>query len=201
MLDIENRRIGIVGTAYAGEIKKSAFSLCNYLLPQYGAFPMHSGANCLEDGSSSCVLFGLSGTGKTTLSADPQRYLIGDDEIVWSSKGLSNLEGGCYAKLINLSSKAEPDIYKAVNHFGAVMENVDYDKEKDVIDFSSSKYTENTRGSYALDHLGRVFDQSKEAAPPRKCGLPNGGCLWGFSCCGSLKSGSGPLPFHVRIHG
>lgn len=167
ILDLVHRRVGIIGTAYAGEIKKSAFSLCNFLLPQYGIFPMHASANCLEDGSESCVLFGLSGTGKTTLSADPERFLIGDDEIVWSPTGISNLEGGCYAKLINLKEKQEPEIFRAANHFGSILENVSFNEATREIDFADGSITENTRGSYSLDALARVYDQSRQAQPPR----------------------------------
>ncbi|MDC0980224.1 phosphoenolpyruvate carboxykinase (ATP) [Bdellovibrionales bacterium] len=167
VLDPENLRIGIVGTSYAGEIKKSAFALCNYLMPKYGILPMHSSANCLEDGSNSSVLFGLSGTGKTTLSADPTRALIGDDEIVWTKNGLSNLEGGCYAKLIDLDRDKEPDIYKAANRPGSIMENVVYNQLTKVVDFSDGKYTENTRASYSIDALSKVFNQSVESKAPR----------------------------------
>ncbi len=166
VLDVKNYRIGICGTSYAGEIKKGAFSMCNYIMPRHGIFPMHSGANCRKDGSNSCILFGLSGTGKTTLSADPDRYLIGDDEIIWCDKGLSNLEGGCYAKLIGLNAKCEPDIYKAVNCHGATMENVDFDRSTKEVDFDSDKYTENTRGSYPLSHLNQVFNQQSLAQSP-----------------------------------
>ncbi|MCB0342856.1 MAG: phosphoenolpyruvate carboxykinase (ATP) [Pseudobdellovibrionaceae bacterium] len=166
VLDPHSMKVGIVGTAYAGEIKKSAFTLCNYLLPKYGLFPMHASANCLGDGSNSCVLFGLSGTGKTTLSADPHRFLIGDDEIVWSKNGLSNLEGGCYAKLINLDPEKEPDIYMAANRQGSILENVRFDYESRTIDFNDGTLTENTRGSYSIEALNHVFDQGREAAPP-----------------------------------
>lgn len=166
LLDPSNFEVGIVGTAYAGEIKKSAFSMANYLLPISGILPMHASANCREDGSRSCLIFGLSGTGKTTLSAQEGRYLIGDDEIVWSGSGLSNLEGGCYAKLIDLTEKNEPDIYRAVNRFGSIMENVVFDRATRVPDFSSSALTENTRGSYPMKSLKRVFDQSREASEP-----------------------------------
>lgn len=166
VVDPKELKVGIVGTAYAGEIKKSAFSLCNYLFPKFGIMPMHSSANCEQDGGNSSVLFGLSGTGKTTLSADPHRHLIGDDEIVWSKKGLSNLEGGCYAKLINLSQKNEPDIWKAANREGSILENVCFDQSTGEIDFCSNMYTENTRASYAITALDKVFEQSKEASPP-----------------------------------
>jgi phosphoenolpyruvate carboxykinase (ATP) len=165
-VDPANLRVGIVGTAYAGEIKKSAFALCNYLLPKFGIMPMHASANCNHDGSNSCVLFGLSGTGKTTLSADPNRHLIGDDEIIWSSNGLSNLEGGCYAKLINLNQQNEPDIWSAANRRGSILENVCVDEKTGEIDFCSNVYTENTRASYSIDALDKVFNQSIEANPP-----------------------------------
>ncbi len=166
LLDPSNFEIAIAGTAYAGEIKKSAFSMANFLLPISGILPMHASANCLEDGSRSCLIFGLSGTGKTTLSAQEGRFLIGDDEIVWSHNGLSNLEGGCYAKLINLTEEREPDIYRAVNRFGAILENVVFDEETREPDFSSAARTENTRGSYPMNALKRVFDQRREASPP-----------------------------------
>ncbi len=167
ILDPVEMKAGIVGTAYAGEIKKSAFTLCNFALPQFGIFPMHSSANCLEDGSNSCVLFGLSGTGKTTLSASADRFLIGDDEIVWSRKGLSNLEGGCYAKLIDLTLEREPEIYKAVNRYGAILENVSYDSQTRMVDFSSRAKTENTRGSYPIEFIQKTYRQDSEAQPPK----------------------------------
>lgn len=165
-VDPSHLKVAIVGTAYAGEIKKSAFTLCNFKAPEYGIFPMHSSANCLSDGSQSSVMFGLSGTGKTTLSADPQRDLIGDDEILWTNSGLSNLEGGCYAKLIDLDPKTEPDIYEAVNQPGAIQENVVADAAG-VVDFSSRAKTENTRGSYPLSFLKKVFKQDVEARPAK----------------------------------
>lgn len=166
IVDPAHLKVGIVGTAYAGEIKKSAFALCNYLFPKYGIMPMHASANCEKDGTQSCVLFGLSGTGKTTLSADPERHLIGDDEIVWSAKGLSNLEGGCYAKLINLNQKNEPDIWRAANRQGSILENVCFNQETGEVDFCSNLITENTRASYSLQALDKVFDQQNEAQPP-----------------------------------
>ncbi|MBE8221528.1 MAG: phosphoenolpyruvate carboxykinase (ATP) [Bdellovibrionales bacterium] len=166
VLDPTKGQVSIVGTAYAGEIKKSAFSMCNYKFPEDKIFPMHASANCNKDGKESCILFGLSGTGKTTLSADPDRYLIGDDEIVWSHKGLSNMEGGCYAKLINLEQNKEPEIYKAIHREGSILENIDYDKNKN-IDFTSSLHTENTRGSYSLEALDKVFKQDIESQHPK----------------------------------
>ena len=167
ILDPKAMRVAIIGTAYAGEIKKSVFSLCNYALPDYGVLPMHASANCMEDGSQSCVLFGLSGTGKTTLSAASDRYLIGDDEIVWTNTGLSNLEGGCYAKLIDLKAEKEPEIFKAVNQPGAILENVVYDPDSKEVDFCDGSKTENTRGSYSIDALSQTYNQAVEAMPPK----------------------------------
>lgn len=167
VLDPHELKVGIVGTAYAGEIKKAAFTLCNYILPEFGLLSMHASANCLEDGSNSCVLFGLSGTGKTTLSASPDRFLIGDDEIVWSDTGLSNLEGGCYAKLIDLSAQGEPEIFRAVNRFGSIQENVMFDEFTREVDFHDRTRTENTRGSYPLEALEKIYPTSKEAEAPK----------------------------------
>jgi len=164
-LDPSKLQVAIVGTGYAGEIKKSAFTLCNFKTPEFGIFPMHSSANCLEDGSQTSVMFGLSGTGKTTLSADPKRALIGDDEILWSTSGVSNLEGGCYAKLIDLDPEKEPDIFQAVSRPGAIQENVVMDPTTKEVDFYSRAKTENTRGSYPLNFLKKVFKQDVEAAP------------------------------------
>lgn len=155
-VDLEAARVVIIGTAYAGEIKKSAFTVCNYWLPEVGVLPMHASANSLPDGSKASVLFGLSGTGKTTLSAAADRALLGDDEIVWSDEGLSNLEGGCYAKLIDLTAEREPEIYRAISRFGAILENVDYDAHSRKINFASRAITENTRGSYPLSHLDGI---------------------------------------------
>lgn len=167
ILDPERLRVAIIGTAYAGEIKKSAFTLCNYRLPAEGYLPMHASANCLEDGSETSLLFGLSGTGKTTLSAAPDRFLIGDDEIIWTPQGIFNLEAGCYAKLINLSPEREPEIYQATNRFGAILENVAYDRESRRVDFSSSEKTENTRGSYSLQGFPKVYRQDVGAEAPK----------------------------------
>ncbi|MCB0376967.1 MAG: phosphoenolpyruvate carboxykinase (ATP) [Bdellovibrionales bacterium] len=166
ILDPVELTVVIVGTAYAGEIKKSAFSLCNYLFPEMGIFPMHASANCTTGGQNSSVLFGLSGTGKTTLSASNDRLLIGDDEIIWSKTGLSNLEGGCYAKLINLSEKAEPEIFNAANSFGTILENVVVDEKSRQVDFTKDDKTENTRGSYDITILENCYNQNIEAAKP-----------------------------------
>lgn len=167
IVDAKELKIGIIGTQYAGEMKKSAFSLCNYMFPEMGFFPMHASANCKEDGTNASVLFGLSGTGKTTLSAADDRALIGDDEIVWTPSGLSNLEGGCYAKLIDLTEEREPQIYRACNREGAIMENVVYDESSKCVDFADGSKTENTRGSYSIEALDNIFDQNKESTAPK----------------------------------
>jgi phosphoenolpyruvate carboxykinase (ATP) len=166
VLDLARREVGIVGTFYAGEIKKSVFTTCNYWAPEYGSFPMHASANCREDASNSCVLFGLSGTGKTTLSASPDRALIGDDEIIWDEKGLYNLEGGCYAKLIDLSLDREPEIYRAVQTKSAILENVVLG-DTGQVDYTDRSLTENTRGSYPLEAISNVFHQDRRAEAPK----------------------------------
>jgi phosphoenolpyruvate carboxykinase (ATP) len=166
-VDFARAEIAITGTFYAGEIKKSAFSAANYLIPKMGHLTMHASANCKEDGSESCVLFGLSGTGKTTLSATADRPLIGDDEIVWTEDGLWNLEGGCYAKLIKLSAQSEPEIYRAVNRFGALLENVAFNADTRVVDFDSDSLTENTRGSYPLNFLPNTYPLTQAAKHPK----------------------------------
>jgi phosphoenolpyruvate carboxykinase (ATP) len=142
----------IGGTRYAGEIKKSVFSILNYLLPLRGVLPMHASLNVGPEGDAT-VFFGLSGTGKTTLSADPERTLIGDDEHGWSDDGTFNFEGGCYAKAIRLSKEAEPDIWDACHSYGTVLENVDMNGDTRLIDFDSERFTENTRAAYTIDRI------------------------------------------------
>ena len=146
------RRIVIIGgTGYAGEIKKSIFTALNYLLPAQGVFPMHCSANTEPDGSDIALFFGLSGTGKTTLSAEPSRRLIGDDEHGWSDRGVFNFEGGCYAKTIRIHKESEPEIYTATESFGTILENVVYDPRTRIPDYDSDEKTENTRAAYPID--------------------------------------------------
>ncbi|HET7043892.1 MAG TPA: phosphoenolpyruvate carboxykinase (ATP) [Gaiellaceae bacterium] len=158
------REILIGGTFYAGEIKKSVFTLLNDSLPLEGVFPMHCSANVGEDGDVA-IFFGLSGTGKTTLSADPQRRLIGDDEHGWGDAGVFNIEGGCYAKTIRLSAEAEPEIWAATNAFGTVLENVFVD-ELGRLDYDDDSKTENTRAAYKLEKIPNALP-TKMAGHPR----------------------------------
>jgi len=145
----------ILGSEYAGEMKKGVFTIMNYLMPKQGVLSMHCSATQARDGSDTSILFGLSGTGKTTLSADPKRLLIGDDEHCWSDQGTFNIEGGCYAKVIKLSKEHEPDIWNSLA-FGAVLENVVYEPTTHLVDYENTSITENTRGSYILDTISNV---------------------------------------------
>jgi phosphoenolpyruvate carboxykinase (ATP) len=155
LVNLARMEILIVGTEYAGEIKKSAFTVMNYLMPDEGVLPMHSAANVGRDGDT-VVFFGLSGTGKTTLSADPLRSLIGDDEHGWGADGVFNFEGGCYAKTIRLSPMYEPDIFQTTRRFGTILENVDLDPITRELDLDSDRFTENTRGAYPLHFIGNA---------------------------------------------
>ena len=152
VLNLAERVILIGGTRYAGELKKAMFTVMNYLLPKQGVLSMHCSANIGEHGDTA-LFFGLSGTGKTTLSADPSRGLIGDDEHGWSPDGTFNFEGGCYAKVINLSAESEPDIYATTQMFGTVLENVVLRHPNRTVDFAEQSITENTRASYPLHYI------------------------------------------------
>lgn len=154
-LDLETREIVILGTEYAGEMKKGLFTYMNYAAPKAGILSMHCSATADRETGRTSVLFGLSGTGKTTLSADPRRLLIGDDEHCWSEEGIYNIEGGCYAKAIYLSPESEPEIFAALN-YGAVLENVIYDEDTHGVDFTDDTITENTRGAYPIEHVANA---------------------------------------------
>lgn len=164
LVDFGKKLILIGGTSYAGEIKKSLFTTMNYLLPLQKVMPMHCSANVGQQGDVA-LLFGLSGTGKTTLSADPNRALIGDDEHGWSDDGVFNFEGGCYAKVINLSAEAEPQIFATTKMFGTVLENVEFDPETRVLKLDSSRFTENTRAAYPIEFIPGIAPGSAGGHP------------------------------------
>ena len=165
LVSFEEELVLIGGTHYAGEIKKSIFSVLNYWLPDEGVLPMHSSANTDPEGGGAAVFFGLSGTGKTTLSADKRRTLIGDDEHGWSEDGVYNFEGGCYAKMIDITPKSEPEIYSTTERFGTILENVPIDDETRAPDFADDAITKNTRGSYPIHFI-------ENASPTGRAGHP-----------------------------
>jgi phosphoenolpyruvate carboxykinase (ATP) len=163
-LDFSKKLVLIGGTHYAGEIKKSIFTVMNYLLPHQAALPMHCSANVDKKGEVS-LFFGLSGTGKTTLSSDPERYLIGDDEHGWADDGIFNFEGGCYAKTIHLRPDLEPLIWNASHRFGSVLENVTCDPYTRDLDFDDDHRTENTRGAYPLEYIPNYVPSGRAGHP------------------------------------
>ena len=165
LVDYEYNMVVICGSQYAGEIKKSVFSVMNYVLPKMGVFPMHCSANIGKDGDAA-VFFGLSGTGKTTLSADPNRMLIGDDEHGWADDSVFNFEGGCYAKCINLSAEKEPDIFNAIK-FGSLVENVVMDPETREFDFDDDSLAENSRVGYPIEYINNAELSGMSTSVPK----------------------------------
>ena len=163
--DFTNRIVLIGGSSYAGEMKKSVFTYLNYVLPKKKIMPMHCSANSSRDGSDSAIFFGLSGTGKTTLSNDPDRMLIGDDEHGWGPHGIFNFEGGCYAKTIRLSREAEPEIYATTERFGTVLENVVFDPVTRIPDFDDASKTENARCAYPIDFIANASATGRAGHP------------------------------------
>ncbi|HCF24147.1 MAG TPA: phosphoenolpyruvate carboxykinase (ATP), partial [Novosphingobium sp.] len=163
-VNFTEKLILIGNTEYSGEMKKGVFGLLNFLLPAQGVMPMHCSANIGPDGKSA-IFFGLSGTGKTTLSADASRTLIGDDEHGWSDQAVFNFEGGCYAKMINLSAEGEPEIYATTKMFGTILENVTMDEDTRELDFTDGSKTENTRGAYPIEFIPNVSEKNLGPAP------------------------------------
>jgi phosphoenolpyruvate carboxykinase (ATP) len=190
-LSLENKELVILGTEYAGEMKKGVFTVANYFAPKRGLLSMHCSATADKKTGVSSLLFGLSGTGKTTLSADPKRHLIGDDEHVWSDHGIFNIEGGCYAKAINLTPENEPDIFQALR-FGAVLENVVLDEDRD-IDYTDTSITENTRGAYPIEFI-------QNAKIPCVAGHPTDVIFLTCDAFGVLPPVSALSPAHAMYH-
>src|SRR5258705_3367493 len=171
VLNLAERTILIGGTRYAGELKKAMFTVMNYYMPRQGVLSMHCSANIGPQGDTA-LFFGLSGTGKTTLSADPTRSLIGDDEHGWAPTGTFNYEGGCYAKVINLSAEGEPDIYHTTQMFGTILENVVLDPSKRTVKFEDQSITENTRASYPLHYIPNHVPHGRGGHPKNIVFLP-----------------------------
>jgi phosphoenolpyruvate carboxykinase (ATP) len=164
IINFEQKVCLISGTLYGGEIKKAVFTILNYLLPARGVLSMHCSAN-VGDRGDVALFFGLSGTGKTTLSADKERYLIGDDEHGWCDDGILNFEGGCYAKVINLSREAEPEIYECTRRFGTILENVAMSRRTRRIDLNDDTFTENTRAAYPVNYVDRIIPEGRAGHP------------------------------------
>ena len=198
VLHPSRQEVLIGGTFYAGEIKKSIFTLMNDLLPLAGVFPMHCSANVGDDGDVA-IFFGLSGTGKTTLSADPERSLIGDDEHGWGDDGVFNFEGGCYAKVIHLSPEAEPEIYRMTHTFGTILENVVLD-ERGVVDLDDGSKTENTRAAYKLEQIPNALP-AKRAGHPQGRDLPHRGRVRDPAADRAPDARPGDVLVPLRLHG
>jgi phosphoenolpyruvate carboxykinase (ATP) len=190
-VSLESRELVILGTEYAGEMKKGVFTVANYFAPRRGILSMHCSATADKQTGRSSLLFGLSGTGKTTLSADPSRHLIGDDEHCWSDDGIFNIEGGCYAKAINLAPENEPDIFQALR-FGAVLENVVLEDDRSV-DYTDTSITENTRGAYPIDFI-------HSAKIPCMAGHPTDVIFLTCDAFGVLPPVSSLSPAHAMYH-
>ena len=190
-LSLEDKALIILGTEYAGEMKKGVFTVANYFGPKRGILSMHCSATADKKTGVSSLLFGLSGTGKTTLSADPKRHLIGDDEHCWSGDGIFNIEGGCYAKAINLTPENEPDIFQALR-FGAVLENVVLDEDHD-IDYTDTSITQNTRGAYPIEFI-------QNAKIPCVAGHPSDVIFLTCDAFGVLPPVSSLSPSHAMYH-
>src|ERR1700758_59198 len=190
-LSLEDRQLIILGTEYAGEMKKGVFTVANYFAPRRGILSMHCSATADKQTGRSSLLFGLSGTGKTTLSADPKRSLIGDDEHCWSDDGIFNLEGGCYAKAINLTNESEPDIFQALR-FGAVLENVVLEEDH-TVDFTDTSITQNTRGAYPIEFI-------RSAKIPCVAGHPTDIIFLTCDAFGVLPPISSLSPAHAMYH-
>ncbi len=192
LVSFDKKLVLIGGTHYAGEIKKSIFSVLNYMLPEQGVLPMHCSANQGPEGDTA-VFFGLSGTGKTTLSADQSRTLIGDDEHAWSDEGVYNFEGGCYAKMINLSPEGEPEIFSTTKHFGTILENVMLEDETRAPDFSDDTITQNTRGSYPIHFI-------PNASPTGEGGHPRNVIMLTYDAFGVLPPVARLSPAQAMYH-
>ncbi len=197
-LNFAKRLVLIGGTNYAGEIKKSVFSTLNYLLPLRGVLSMHCSANIGPEGDTA-LFFGLSGTGKTTLSSDPDRGLIGDDEHGWSDHGVFNFEGGCYAKTIRLSAEAEPEIYATTRRFGTVLENVVIDPITRTLDLDSDRFTENTRAAYPIAFISNAVPSGQGGAPSERRHA-HGGRVRSAASDRAAVAGCRDVPLPVGLH-